>query len=64
MIDGDTIGIHGQRIRLWGMDAQESGQRCADVHGKQYRCGRDAALYLDAMLEGRVVTCERKDIDR
>lgn len=25
VIDGDTLEIHGARIRLWGIDAPESG---------------------------------------
>jgi endonuclease YncB( thermonuclease family) len=28
--DGDTLEIHGTRIRLWGIDAPESGQLCRD----------------------------------
>jgi endonuclease YncB( thermonuclease family) len=28
IIDGDTLGIHGSRIRLWGIDAPESSQLC------------------------------------
>jgi endonuclease YncB( thermonuclease family) len=27
VIDGDTLEIHGTRIRLWGIDAPESDQR-------------------------------------
>ncbi len=33
MIDGDTIDIHGKRIRLHGIDAPESRQTC-EVMGK------------------------------
>jgi endonuclease YncB( thermonuclease family) len=28
IIDGDTLEIHGTRIRLWGIDAPESTQLC------------------------------------
>jgi endonuclease YncB( thermonuclease family) len=28
IIDGDTLEIHGRRIRLWGIDAPESSQLC------------------------------------
>jgi endonuclease YncB( thermonuclease family) len=28
VIDGDTLDIHGTRIRLWGLDAPESSQLC------------------------------------
>jgi endonuclease YncB( thermonuclease family) len=28
VIDGDTVEIHGKRIRLFGIDAVESEQRC------------------------------------
>lgn len=63
VIDGDTIEIHGQRIRLWGIDAPEGGQRCFR-DGKPWRCGTDAANALSSFLGARTVSCNEKDRDR
>ena len=64
VIDGDTLEIRGERIRLFGIDAPESGQTCLDARGQRYRCGQKAALVLDARIGEGVVTCERKGTDR
>ena len=37
VIDGDTLEIHGTRIRLWGVDAPESSQLCRDDDAKHRR---------------------------
>jgi hypothetical protein len=39
VVDADTIEIHGQRIRLAGIDAPESDQLCRDANSNHYRCG-------------------------
>ncbi len=45
VIDGDTLEIHDQRIRLHGIDAPESRQLCY-LDGKPWQCGKDAANTL------------------
>jgi endonuclease YncB( thermonuclease family) len=64
VVDADTLDIHGERIRLVGVDAPESKQQCRDAGGKFYRCGQVAALALDAWLNSNPATCKIEDKDR
>ena len=41
VIDGDTLEVAGQRIRLHGIDAPESRQLCRR-DGELWLCGKDA----------------------
>src|SRR5438477_9387996 len=61
VIDGDTLDIHGTRIRIFGIDAPETDQLCRDEDGEHYRCGQKAANDLDAFIRQRPITCV--DID-
>jgi endonuclease YncB( thermonuclease family) len=64
LIDGDTLEIHGTRIRLWGIDAPESSQLCRGDDSLPYRCGAKAANDLDAFIAGRPVSCLPISLDR
>ncbi|WP_246765170.1 thermonuclease family protein [Aminobacter sp. SR38] len=65
VVDGDTIEIRGERIRINGIDAPESAQTCTDGSGMNYRCGAVAAAALAEYLEQSSPTrCEFVDRDR
>jgi endonuclease YncB( thermonuclease family) len=64
VVDGDTIEIHGTRIRLWGIDAPESTQLCRGEDSLQYRCGAKAANDLDVFIARRPVSCTPISLDQ
>lgn len=64
VIDGDTIDIHGHRIRLHGVDAPESRQECVRPDGTSWRCGQQASLALSDWIGRATLRCEPHDRDR
>jgi endonuclease YncB( thermonuclease family) len=64
VIDGDTLQIAGERIRLHGIDAPELDQSCIDSGGRTTACGRMARDRLSEMIGTSVVRCETRDRDR
>jgi endonuclease YncB( thermonuclease family) len=61
--DGDSVEIHGTRIRLHGIDAPEGRQICVDSAGRQWRCGQQASLALSDRIGRTPITCRRTDTD-
>jgi endonuclease YncB( thermonuclease family) len=57
IIDGDTLDIADERIRLIGIDAPEDGQVCLDG-AREWPCGDDATAALEALTEGAPIRCE------
>ncbi len=64
VIDGDTLEVRGERIRLFGIDAPESAQICLDAAGNGYRCGQRAAFALADKVGSRPVSCQPTGKDR
>ncbi|WP_081473930.1 thermonuclease family protein [Novosphingobium pentaromativorans] len=62
VIDGDTIDIGGQRVRLHGIDAVEAQQSC-NRNGERWNCGQDATALLSSLANGKPVKCKQRAID-
>lgn len=60
VIDGDTLRIRNERIRLHGIDAPESQQSCADG----WQAGQAATRALSALVAGGAPRCEKITTDR
>jgi len=62
VVDGDTLEIHGERIRILDIDARESGQFCfkklQSLEEGAWPCGLQAALALSHWIGEQTVTCE------
>ena len=63
VIDGDTIDVSGQRIRLHGIDAPEKAQTCR-IGGVSWACGVAAWGELVQLVAGKNVSCAARDVDR
>jgi endonuclease YncB( thermonuclease family) len=64
VIDGDTIEIRGQRVRLYGIDSPESSQLCVRPTGERWRCGQQASFALADLIGRSIVSCQPRDRDR
>lgn len=51
--DGDTIKNNGRTYRLWGIDAPETKQTCADG----WEAGKEATKTMADLVRGRTIEC-------
>eukprot|EP00013_Stygamoeba_regulata_P021243 CAMPEP_0177659454 /NCGR_PEP_ID=MMETSP0447-20121125/17451_1 /TAXON_ID=0 /ORGANISM="Stygamoeba regulata, Strain BSH-02190019" /LENGTH=165 /DNA_ID=CAMNT_0019164325 /DNA_START=64 /DNA_END=558 /DNA_ORIENTATION=+ len=57
VVDGDTIVLAGERVRLAGIDAPEAAQKCISSAGDVYACGAASTDKLTE-LTANGVRCE------
>ncbi len=64
VVDGDSLKIARERIRLSGIDAPEERQSCTDNEGASYACGVVARRALFNRINGAAVRCAGSQRDR
>ncbi len=64
VVDGDTIVLGGETVRLSGIDAPEAGQTCTGGAGREFDCGAAATRALAELVAGGAVRCSGDERDR
>lgn len=65
VVDGDSLHLGGEEIRLFGIDAPEYNQRCMlEKPDQSYACGKRARDYLKSLVAGQTVVCSGFERDR
>jgi endonuclease YncB( thermonuclease family) len=63
VVDGDTLKIAHEKVRLHGIDAPETSQTCGAAGGT-WPCGRMATASLKDAVAGQTITCKGGKRDR
>jgi endonuclease YncB( thermonuclease family) len=64
VVDGDSLRLGRESIRLKGIDAPELRQTCLDDAGREWRCGQAAKSRLAALAAAGAVSCTARGHDR
>ena len=62
IIDGDTIHIKSNKIRLHGIDAPETKQTCK-IDNEEWYCGKQSTKELKKLISNQKVKCITNDVD-
>ena len=57
ILDGDTITINSNKIRLLDIDAPEWNQTCTNSHNQQYHCGIISKNKLKELTKNKIIKC-------
>jgi len=63
VIDGDTIHIGKNKIRLHGIDAPERNQNCL-FNNQEWECGKESTSALKKFINNQLVVCKTNSIDK
>ncbi len=63
VIDGDTIHINKNKIRLHAIDAPETNQLC-NKNSKVWNCGLESTKFLKELIGNNKIECITKGKDR
>jgi endonuclease YncB( thermonuclease family) len=64
IVDGDTLVINNEKIRLFGIDAPERTQECFNKKGRGWSCGESATAFLEGLIIGRDIKCKIHKMDK
>lgn len=64
IIDGDSLVVRGQEIRLLGIDAPEYSQTCTLQNGNTYACGKQSRLHLVKLAGSGKLNCTGWEEDK
>jgi endonuclease YncB( thermonuclease family) len=62
-IDGTTLEIDGQTLRLLDIEVPALPQLCKDATGADFACGQRSSQSLGELLKQRQVTCDWSNLD-
>ena len=63
IIDGDTIHVENNKIRLHGIDAPELNQNC-NYKNKDWECGQQSKNFLIQLIDSYEVNCQVTGVDK